>query len=76
MFYDFNKPSEVDEELKGTFDFILIDPPFITREVWSKYAETAKLLVQRDEEDKVTGKILGCSIIENDKMLKELVDLR
>jgi len=54
----------------------LIDPPFITLEVWSNYAETAKLLAQKNDEGKITGKILGCSIIENDKMLKELLDLR
>ena len=34
VFYDFNKPLEVSVE--GKFDFILIDPPFITEEVWTK----------------------------------------
>jgi 16S rRNA G966 N2-methylase RsmD len=38
VFYDFNKPLEVAPELKNSFDIILIDPPFITEEVWSKYA--------------------------------------
>jgi 16S rRNA G966 N2-methylase RsmD len=31
------------QELHGSFDFVLIDPPFITREVWEKYAITARL---------------------------------
>lgn len=72
-FYDFNKPDEVD----GHYDFILIDPPFITIEVWSKvdcltlyiyeYASTIKKL------SKPETKILCCSIKENDKMLEELI---
>jgi 16S rRNA G966 N2-methylase RsmD len=36
VFYDFNKPLDLPAELKGKFDFILIDPPFITEEVWTK----------------------------------------
>ncbi len=36
MFYDFNKPEEIPAEIHGTFDMIVIDPPFITREVWEK----------------------------------------
>jgi 16S rRNA G966 N2-methylase RsmD len=36
VFYDFNKPLDLPAELKGNFDFILIDPPFITEEVWTK----------------------------------------
>lgn len=66
IFYDFNKPLELSEDsrdstrdafhsqdLRGAFDFVLIDPPFITREVfltfaclwrqvWEKYAMTAR----------------------------------
>jgi len=72
VFFDFNHPENLQEELKSTFDFILIDPPFITLEVWSKYAETAKFLVKNDEKGEISGKILACSIIENEKMLKEL----
>jgi len=42
--YDFNNPVEFPgaEELKGTMDMVIIDPPFITREVWEKYVETAR----------------------------------
>jgi EEF1A lysine methyltransferase 1 len=34
----------VPDALVGKFDFIVVDPPFITRDVWSKYAETIRLL--------------------------------
>ena len=27
---------------------VVIDPPFITREVWEKYAEAAKILLKQD----------------------------
>ena len=33
QFYDFNEPSGVPAELEHSFDLIIIDPPFITREV-------------------------------------------
>jgi 16S rRNA G966 N2-methylase RsmD len=36
VYYDFNKPEDIPEELHHQFDFILIDPPFITEEVWQK----------------------------------------
>ena len=42
-FYDFNEPTEIAEELAHKFDLVVIDPPFITEDVWTKYAETAKL---------------------------------
>ena len=38
VFYDFNKPEDIPEEFHNKFDLIVIDPPFITREVWEKYA--------------------------------------
>lgn len=38
VFYDFNQPLNLPEELKNSFDILLIDPPFITPEVWGKYA--------------------------------------
>jgi hypothetical protein len=34
VFYDFNEPENIPENLNNFFDFVLIDPPFITLEVW------------------------------------------
>lgn len=31
--YDYNKPEDIPAELHGTFDTVVIDPPFITHEV-------------------------------------------
>ncbi len=36
MYFDFNKLEEIPEDLHNYFDFVVIDPPFITHDVWSK----------------------------------------
>lgn len=46
IFYDFNNPEEIPVSLHGSFDTVVIDPPFITEEVWAKYAITANLLMK------------------------------
>ncbi|TYZ67139.1 hypothetical protein PybrP1_009701 [[Pythium] brassicae (nom. inval.)] len=51
--FDFNTPEQIPLELHSSFDFVVIDPPFITKEVWEKYADTAKLLMRGE----------GCKIL-------------
>ena len=60
--YDFNKPEEIPENFHNFFDFVLADPPFITHEVWAKYAEAIKKIIKKDEEGKIKGKILLSTI--------------
>mmetsp|Transcript_23689 Transcript_23689/g.21052 ORF Transcript_23689/g.21052 Transcript_23689/m.21052 type:complete len:159 (+) Transcript_23689:52-528(+) len=67
--YDFNKVEEIPEELKGTFDMVVIDPPYITEEVWAKYAEASRFLLKEG------GLILGSTIDENEEMLKNMLGL-
>mmetsp|Transcript_5880 Transcript_5880/g.10193 ORF Transcript_5880/g.10193 Transcript_5880/m.10193 type:complete len:190 (-) Transcript_5880:249-818(-) len=67
--YDFNQPTEFPAELHHTFDMVVIDPPFITREVWEKFTETTKVLLAPG------GKILASTIQENAPMMKELLDV-
>ena len=67
--YDFNKPEELPEEMHGTFDLAVIDPPFITREVWEKYAEAVKVLVKEG------GKLMCSTIDENKDMMKEVLNV-
>jgi 16S rRNA G966 N2-methylase RsmD len=76
VFYDFNKPEDIPEKFNGYFDLVLIDPPFITLDVWSKYAEAAKKIVKKDENGGIVGKIVGCSIEENAEMLQNLLGLQ
>ena len=47
VFYDFNEPEELPKELCGSFDFVLIDPPFITREARAKKNELNTSAYQR-----------------------------
>jgi hypothetical protein len=43
----------------------LADPPFITEEVWQKYALAIHKIIKKDNEGKVTGRILLSTIDEN-----------
>ncbi|OQR92188.1 hypothetical protein ACHHYP_20149 [Achlya hypogyna] len=66
--YDFNAPTTFPRDgLAGHFDFVVIDPPFITEQVWTKYAETAKYLLAPN------GKILLTTIAENQSMIDRLL---
>ena len=53
--------------MRGSFDMAVIDPPFITREVWEKYTEAAKILVKEG------GKLLCSTIDENADFMNELL---
>lgn len=68
VYYDFNKHEELSKDLHGYFDMVVIDPPFITREVWEKYAECAKMLLRNDGK----GMYLISTIDENKAMIEEL----
>lgn len=46
VYYDFEQPERFDESLHHTFDIVVIDPPFITRDVWEKYAVTVNALLK------------------------------
>jgi 16S rRNA G966 N2-methylase RsmD len=48
--YNYEAPEEFPAELRGTFDLVVIDPPFITEDVWRQYAVTAQLLLKPDGE--------------------------
>ena len=71
MFYDFNKPENIPENLHHQFHLVVIDPPFITREVWEKYAEASQLLLVEDG-----GHALLSTIDENEEMILELMGAR
>ena len=32
--------------MHGTFDLLVVDPPFIVQNVWEKYADAVKLLAK------------------------------
>lgn len=70
VFYDFNDYSNIESKYFSFFDFILIDPPFIAKEPWKKYADFTKLI------GKECFKVLSCSIAENEKFLDEFLSLK
>ncbi len=66
--YDFNKPELIPSDLHQSFDMVVIDPPFITREVWEKYTTAARFLLKPE-----VGKVLATTIAENEPFMKELL---
>ena len=64
--YDFNEPTTVPDALRGAFHCAVIDPPFITADVWKKYAETAKLLLRPG------GLVVLTTVIENSSLLADI----
>jgi len=76
-FYDFNAPLDIAEELHHSFDLVVIDPPFITREVWEKYALTARLLLREGvgEDGMPCGRLLCTTVRENRAMMLEILQV-
>ena len=68
--YDFNQPEQIPAEMLGSFDMAVIDPPFITREVWDKYRIAAEMLLKSEG-----GKLLCSTIDENQVFMKELLNV-
>ena len=66
VFYDFNAPATFDDgSLLSSFDMVVIDPPFITREVWEKYTESAiALLKEKPAFGAASGVVLGTTVAE------------
>ena len=46
VLYDYADLSTVPTALYNTFDYVVIDPPFVTDIVWQKYTDAVKLLVK------------------------------
>ncbi|GAB5363147.1 hypothetical protein AAMO2058_000858500 [Amorphochlora amoebiformis] len=67
--FDFRAPEKIPEELCHKFDYIVIDPPFITTDVMELYSKAAHLLMSKD------AKILMSTVPENAKTLRRLMNL-
>jgi len=69
-FYDYNDAlGTLDASLHHTFDCCVVDPPFITRDVWTLYAGAIKLLLKEDGAQRVILTTVG----ENEAMLREVL---
>lgn len=69
--FDFNAPCNIDTSWKGMFDMAIIDPPFITRDVWEKYAIATQYLLKDGPKEK-KGIVLGTTVEENTDFMMEL----
>jgi len=65
--YDFNQPLDFPSRFRHYFEVLVIDPPFITKEVWERYTVTAKELLAPG------GKLLCTTISENAEMMQKLL---
>lgn len=63
-------------QFNDTFDFVLVDPPYINEEAWTKYSNFVKRISIKDGEGNVAAKILTCSIAENEETLSKLLNLK
>jgi len=75
--YDYQHPKALPAELKHRFAMVVIDPPFITEEVWENYAEAAQYLLLENEADdnkeSSKRKILCTTVAENAGLLQTLL---
>jgi len=69
VYFDFNKPDEIPSTLIGIFDMVVIDPPFISPEVWEQYAITVGHLIRKNSNDSL---ILTTTIAENEELMFQL----
>lgn len=65
--YDFHAPKAIGD-IGGQFAGVIIDPPFITEEVWRAYAETAHALLVPGG----SGRVIATTIAENASLMLEL----
>lgn len=76
VYYDYNDPLGFDETLYNSFDVVVIDPPFITREVWEKYAQTARALAVQQPPQQRQPLVIATTVFENAQIMKELFDAK
>ncbi|CAM9352794.1 unnamed protein product [Ectocarpus sp. 6 AP-2014] len=69
VLYDYTKPQDIPETLRGTFDMVVVDPPFVTRQVWESYTAATKLLLRPGG----AGLVLCSTILENAPFMEELL---
>eukprot|EP01112_Ceratiomyxa_fruticulosa_P002059 TRINITY_DN121_c0_g1_i2.p1 TRINITY_DN121_c0_g1~~TRINITY_DN121_c0_g1_i2.p1 ORF type:complete len:184 (+),score=38.64 TRINITY_DN121_c0_g1_i2:205-756(+) len=67
--YDFHHPEDIPSHLLHRFDYVIVDPPFITADVWKMYIEAVNMLLKED------GKILVSTIFENRSLLHDYLKL-
>jgi hypothetical protein len=65
--YNYKEPEAIDDKFNGQFDFVAIDPPFITEDAWEKYAVLTKRILAPG------GRMLLTTIFENEQLMQKLL---
>jgi 16S rRNA G966 N2-methylase RsmD len=65
-FFDYNELQPL-EQWRGSFDLLVIDPPYIDRKVWRAYIAAASLLLSN------AGELLLTTVAEREEELTQLV---
>ena len=55
----------IEPALRQSFDYCVVDPPFITRDVWAKYADAIRLCLKPSN-----GRVILTTVGENEAMLR------
>lgn len=63
FFYDYNKPLDFSDKLKGKVDRLLIDPPFLNEDCQTKSSVTAKALLSPNDKSKTKSGVLKHRLI-------------
>ncbi|KAJ3283928.1 hypothetical protein HDU79_008648 [Rhizoclosmatium sp. JEL0117] len=67
VFYDYNQPTDLDVSLHRNFDTLVVDPPFLSDECWTKTSETVRWLAKEG------CKIIVCTgLVMREKIAREL----
>jgi len=77
-FFNFEDCEAINPALQHSFDMVVVDPPFITRDVWEKYAFATKKLLKATSiggNDEV-GSVLATTVAENIPIMNELFQAR
>ncbi|KAJ3304203.1 EEF1A lysine methyltransferase 1 [Kappamyces sp. JEL0829] len=65
--YDYNAPTAGLDSLRGSLDYLVLDPPFLSQECWEKTSQTARFLL------KPQGKMMVCTgMVMRDQIKREL----
>lgn len=57
--FDYREPLALPAPLAGAFDMCIIDPPFVTEDVWRLYGEAARALMKPPSEVGGVGRSVG-----------------
>lgn len=61
VFYDFQQPMRLPANLKGSFDRIICDPPFLSEDCQTKTALTVRFLARNWSNDKDALRFISCT---------------